>query len=1443
MKKLAILINLLVVCSLVLTIAGTPGLAVKAARNLPALPDAVTTQIPGPIKQWLGLQRTDNGADTDIYPPAATDLNDPTILGSVPDTSGAVGYTHYLQAVNKMVALYQKDGTLVEMAPFGTFWSSAASSVPPPPTTLCLDPANHHGQPYVIYDHLSMRWVVMDVAYSNVDIGPYYLCIAVSKSNQPILASPPPPFPLPAGTYFSNTNWYYFAIPVEVDTQAYYPDQPKLSLWTDGYYISADLYDVQSNGTVYNYRGAKVWAVNRAHLINGWTSTFRYVGRYLPEQMSYMGLAPSNLLGDPPPTGTPNYFASYEPGSIYLWEFRVNWLNPDYSTFGKPLYPGQPNYTLAAPVGYYSGDRIVVPQPDTDELVDSHSERLMTPLQYRIVDGIPSLWAAYTLVDQDVTKLSWHEIQFAQDGSPNIVQTGLYKPDSTKWRWLPSLAVDRAGNMAMGYSISEPDPPCINGCPPLYPSIAYAGRLRTDAAGFLPLTENFLYKGTGSQYDSPLDGSDLDGPDGPWGRASQMSIDPLDDCVFWYTNMYYDAPADPAAPANYDWKTRIGFFALKECRGGATNRVSLSSANDQGNKASGEEFEEWGRTVAISADGRYVAFSSEATNLVADDTNNLRDVFVRDRDYDGDGIYDEPDAVQTVRITGFIGGQQSNGNSWEVSISSSGRYVAFSSEASNLVANDTNTTLMDVYVYDRQTGQMSRASSRDGTSNQAGNGVSDQPFIAGNGRYVAFRSSSSDLVTGDTNLMSDIFVRDLQTNHTYRVSLNPPSISPRQLAYESATPSLSDDGKLVAFASRDPNLAPNSALFGDTNLASDGVTPGWDVFVAEWATGVVTPISAIPGSIWGVAGTMAGAGVPGAESYYPYISGSGEQVAFASRAADLLTAGLDTNNLADIFVWDKTLVLPSGEVPISRVSVNFFGQQAINGHSFSPSISRDGRYVTFSSNATNLDAFLPDTNARRDIFLHDRGLASFGIYNVGYTQRISLDKDRSEANGNSVFPAVAALGDYVAFASNASDLVNNDSNATWDVFAYDFERSVPIFLRIPGNVPARPGDTVYMPVYFSRNGYNIDTTIFSVDFDETCLEFNNTTGAVTFYTPSDFIASYSYNAADTDGELDFSIYDQVAPRSALPDGTLATIRFRVKATCQAVPGSSNTTRVGFSSNPMPSFASFGQSIKGRSVDGFVRIQDGLPGDCNGDGRVDAADLTALVLEIFDYDGVLPIDTPGSTFAGNPVGCNPNGDDIVNAGDISCTVLISWGYTCGGSMALFRQPLESNATAQVELSLPVEMPVKPNSRVYLPVSLDTKDSRVSSLIFSLDYDETWLSFDDTDADKDGIPDAVHLNLPDGFVAGVSFDPTDKGGELDVAIYGLAVNAVLPDGALLTVALDAGPVQGTFLADVKSSTEPIASFGSAEGFSLPGALQDGSVWISNLTQKIYLPLVRK
>jgi hypothetical protein len=233
-----------------------------------------------------------------------------------------------------------------------------------------------------------------------------------------------------------------------------------------------------------------------------------------------------------------------------------------------------------------------------------------------------------------------------------------------------------------------------------------------------------------------------------------------------------------------------------------TVRVSVASNGTQGNNDSS--------LPALSADGRYVAFASAATNLVSGDTNTIYDVFVHDRDVDEDGIFDEPGYIRTVRVSVASDGTQGNGGSATPALSADGRFIAFWSFASNLVGEDTNNQY-DAFVYDRQTGQTTRVSVA--SAGTQGNGSSHAPALSADGRFVAFNSDATNLVSGDTNNAADVLVHDRQTGQTTRASV---ASAGTQGNGDSGTPALSADGHFVAFDSSATNL-----VSGDTNNAAD----------------------------------------------------------------------------------------------------------------------------------------------------------------------------------------------------------------------------------------------------------------------------------------------------------------------------------------------------------------------------------------------------------------------------------------------------------------------------------------------------------------------------------------------------------------------------------------------------------------------------------------------
>jgi hypothetical protein len=297
--------------------------------------------------------------------------------------------------------------------------------------------------------------------------------------------------------------------------------------------------------------------------------------------------------------------------------------------------------------------------------------------------------------------------------------------------------------------------------------------------------------------------------------------------------------------------------------------ITIVSADAAGNEGNNESTLYSSGLHSISADGRYVAFYSFASNLVAGDTNGTPDIFVKDT---------QTGAITRVSVEGA--GAQANSYSYNPSISADGRYVAFYSEANNLVSGDTNNAT-DIFVKDTQTGAITRVSV-DGGGAQANN-YSFNPSISADGRYVAFYSGASNLVAGDTNGTSDIFVKDTLTGAIQRVSTGALGTQANSGSYE---PSISADGRYVAFRSDTSNL-----VAGDTN----GTT---DIFVKDTLTGGIARVS------------VDGAGAQANNSsYYGSLSGDGRTVAFLSYASNLVPG--DTNNTGDVFLASNPLILPS----------------------------------------------------------------------------------------------------------------------------------------------------------------------------------------------------------------------------------------------------------------------------------------------------------------------------------------------------------------------------------------------------------------------------------------------------------------------------------------------------------------------------------------------------
>lgn len=452
-------------------------------------------------------------------------------------------------------------------------------------------------------------------------------------------------------------------------------------------------------------------------------------------------------------------------------------------------------------------------------------------------------------------------------------------------------------------------------------------------------------------------------------------------------------------------------------RAGQTIRVSVSSAGDQSNSQATKH-------TTIAGDGMKAAFASTASNLVPGDTNGVTDIFLRDCT-----------AGTTTRVSVATNGSQANGASDFPAFSMDGRFVAFESAASNLVADDTNGKT-DIFVRDLvayTTTCVSTASN----GNQADNN-SYRPALSQDGRYVVFASLAGNLVPDDTNGKYDIFVHDRQTQQTQRVSI---ASNGQQADGYSWRPQISGDGRFIAFESYAANLIPD-----DTNGAMD-------IFVHDRDTGQTQRVNVGPGGSQSTSGSTACS-----------ISADGRYVAFESAAPNLVPD--DTNGYPDVFVHDRDTGITA------RVSIRSDGQET-HGASWGSSISADGRFVAFDGPVSDL---IPDdTNGIRDVFVHDRHTA--------ITTRVSVASSGQQADDHSLWPHLSADGRFVVFASEAANLVPDDTNGPGeqgrDAFLHDRAGDVPGDLDADNDVDR---DDLALLVQ-ALTGPNVPTDRFAADLD------------------------------------------------------------------------------------------------------------------------------------------------------------------------------------------------------------------------------------------------------------------------------------------------------------------------------------------------------------------------
>jgi PKD repeat protein len=456
-----------------------------------------------------------------------------------PDTNGDIGPNHYIQIVNLAFAIFDRNGNMLQ-APenINTLWSGFGGPCE----------TGNDGDPIVLYDHLADRWMVSQFALPRFPRGPFYQCIAVSQTGDPLGA------------------WHRYEFLISNDKLN---DYPKFGLWPDGYYMSVNQF--KCNFVFCNWAGAGTVAFERDQMLTGGPARMVYFDLYNTDA-NLGGMLPADLDGPVPPDGAPNPFAQfdddawgYSSDQLQLWNFHVDWSNTANSTFtfDRALT------TAAFDSNMCGGSRNCIPQPGGTN-VDAIADRLMYRLQYRNFGDHQTLVANHTVDTNgnDRAGIRWYELRDNGTGW-NINQQGTLSPDGTQ-RWMGSAAMNSVGDIALGYSVSSGS---------VSPSIRFTGRLAGDPLNQMTQGEGTMVAGSGYQTHSS----------GRWGDYSMMAVDPLDDCTFWYTQEYY------GSVSSANWRTRIGSFQLSSCGGTVDNPPSVNITNPTDGSTVSD-------TVAVTAD-------------------------------------------------------------------------------------------------------------------------------------------------------------------------------------------------------------------------------------------------------------------------------------------------------------------------------------------------------------------------------------------------------------------------------------------------------------------------------------------------------------------------------------------------------------------------------------------------------------------------------------------------------------------------------------------------------------------------------------------------------------------------------------------------------------------------------------------------------------------------
>jgi len=444
-----------------------------------------------------------------------------------PDTNGEVGATQYVQSVNSDFAVYSKAGSVLRGAtPINQLWAGTDSEC-----------ANHNdGDPVVAYDQLAKRWLISEfIALPNAG-EQYGECIAISKTGDA------------TGAYYLYTFLF--------GSDTFY-DYPKIGVWPDGYYMTANEFPAVGATS----SGAGAFVFERSQMLNGLPARYVYFDEapHNPPGAQYIGQLPGDLDGStPPPAGQPNLFAEVDDPStiptdagfyMRFWKFHVDWSNPANSTFGNN---GDPNYKLPVaafvrPQCVYGYGPNCVPQKGGPQGLDVLGDRLMFRMPIRNLGKYESVAINHTVVANGTDGIRWYEVRIPKGGDPSVSQQGTYAPTDPAtnplYRWMGSVALDKSGDLALGYSASGPND---------YPSVRYTGRAASDPPGQLAQAEKVAFTGTGPQTEV----------EGRWGDYSDLTVDPADDCTFFYTTEYL---AEDTVVIG-TWRTRVVSFRFPGCK-------------------------------------------------------------------------------------------------------------------------------------------------------------------------------------------------------------------------------------------------------------------------------------------------------------------------------------------------------------------------------------------------------------------------------------------------------------------------------------------------------------------------------------------------------------------------------------------------------------------------------------------------------------------------------------------------------------------------------------------------------------------------------------------------------------------------------------------------------------------------------------------------------------